>query len=367
MIPVCSPLMNGNEEKYVLNAMRTNWISSSGKYIELFENEFAKYCGTDYGIAVTNGTNALHTALSALGIKKGDEVIIPNFTMIASANAVCYTGAKPIFVDAEPRTWNIDTNKIEEKITSRTKAIMPVHIFGHPCEMDKINELAEKYNLKVIEDAAEAHGAEYKGKRTGKLGDIACFSFFANKIITTGEGGMIITNNEDLAERCMSFKNMYFGKERNYVHEEIGFNYRISNLHSAIGLAQTEKAKEYVNLRIKNNNLYKEGLKGVEEIIFQKEEPWAKNVYWMNAIVLKGFNRDKLMNKLKEKGIETRLLFTGMNKQPCLKKFGGDMSGEYPITDWLTKNGLYLPSGSGLKAEEIKIVCNSLKKILSEK
>ena len=214
MIPVCSPLMSGNEEKYVLDAVRTNWISSSGEYIQRFEEEFSRFCGVKYGVAVSNGTVALHAALRALDIKRGDEVIIPNFTMIASAFSVCYTGATPVFVDAELRTWNIDPDKIEEKITERTRAIMPVHIFGHPCNMDRINSIAERYGLGVIEDAAEAHGAEYNSRRTGSLGDVAAFSFFANKIITTGEGGMVVTDDESLANRVKKLRNMFFGETR---------------------------------------------------------------------------------------------------------------------------------------------------------
>lgn len=274
MIPVCTPLLSGNEKKYLLDAIETNWISSSGKYISKFEEAFAKYCKVKHGIAVTNGTNALHLALTALGIGKGDEVIIPNFTMIASAFAVCYTDAMPVFVDANKDTWNIDPKKIEEKITDKTKAIMVVHIYGLPCDMDHIKEIASKHNLKVIEDAAESHGAEYKGEKCGALGDIACFSFFGNKIITTGEGGMVVTNEDKLAEKCLYYKNLCFplGGPRNYLHNDLGFNYRMSNLHAAIGLAQTEKANDYVEMRIKNNELYRKYLEGVNGIIFQPEK-----------------------------------------------------------------------------------------------
>ena len=358
MIPVCEPLLNGNEKKYVNDAMNTNWISSSGKYIEKFENEFAKFCGVKYGIAVTSGTTALHLALISLGIKKGDEVIIPNFTMVACANAVCYTGAKPVFVDAELNTFNMDVNQIEKKITKRTKAIMVVHLFGHPCDMKKIKKIAKKYNLKIIEDCAQAHGAEYNRKKCGSLGDIACFSFFANKIITTGEGGMVVTNNKKLADRCTSYRNLCFNQSRNYVHSDLGFNYRMSNLHAAIGLAQVEKADYYVNKKIENNKLYKQYLKDVEGIRLQQEEPDVKNVYWMNVILIEkeyGMSRDNLMKVLKKAKIDTRLLFTGMNHQPYLK------SGKYPNSDYLTKYGLYLPSGSGLKRSEIKYICNIIK------
>ncbi|MHA1381690.1 MAG: DegT/DnrJ/EryC1/StrS family aminotransferase [Candidatus Helarchaeota archaeon] len=369
MIPVCEPALLGNERKYVLDAIETGWISSAGKYLPAFEKAFAKYCGVKHGIAVSNGTAALHLAFVALGINKGDEVIMPNFTMIASAFAVCYTGAMPVFVDAEPETWNIDTTKIEEKITERTKAIMPVHIYGHPCNMQPIWDLAKKYDLKIIEDAAEVHGAEYNGKKCGSLGDIAAFSFYANKIATTGEGGMVVTDNDELAEKCRYYKNLCFPLkgDRSYIHNDIGFNYRMSNIHAAIGLAQIELADQYVQMRRYNNSLYKKYLKNVPGIKLQPEKEWAKNVYWMNGIVVNyqeyGMNRDELMIKLREKGIDSRLFFTGMHRQPSLKKYGCNFSGEYPVSDWLTKNGLYLPSGSGLKEENIKYIWDTIRKI----
>jgi len=297
-IPVCEPYLAGNEIKYVLDAVETGWISSSGKYIPEFEKAFAGYCGVKHGIAVTNGTVALHLALVALGIKSGDEVIIPDFTMIATAFAVAYTGAKPVFVDAEKETWNIDVTKIEEKITNKTKVILPVHIYGHPCEMDEINALAKKYNLFVLEDAAEVHGAMYNGKKCGSFGDISAFSFFANKIATTGEGGMVLTNDDELAHRCRYFKNLCFplNGNRNYQHDNIGFNYRMSNLHAALGLAQVEKLDTYIEARIRNNQLYRKYLSEVPGIIFPKDKSYVKNVYWMNGIVIDkekfGLNRN---------------------------------------------------------------------------
>ena len=242
-IPVCEPALLGNELKYVTEAVSTGWISSAGKFVTEFESQFAHYCGCKYGVAVCNGTVALHLALVALGVGEGDEVIIPSFTMIATAFAVCYTGAKPVFVDADKDTWNIDVCKIEEKITPRTKVILPVHLFGMMCDMDAINALAAKHHVKVLEDAAESHGAEFRGRRAGSCSDLAAFSFFANKNITTGEGGMVVTNDEDLYNCLRYYKNMCFPLDgpRNYKHEDIGFNYRMSNLHAAIGLAQTER------------------------------------------------------------------------------------------------------------------------------
>lgn len=367
-IPVCEPLLAGNELKYVTDAVETGWISSSGKYVTEFENQFASYSDCKYGIAVCNGTIALHLALIGLGIGKGDEVILPTFTMIASAFAVCYTGAKPVFVDADKESWNIDVKKIEEKITPRTKAIMPVHIFGKMCDMDAIKILAEKYNLYVLEDAAEAHGATYKGKKAGSFSDMAAFSFFANKNLTTGEGGMVVTNNKDIYDRARYFKNVCFPLDgpRNYQHRDIGYNYRMSNLVAAIGLAQVEKADEYREMRIRNHKLYRELLNDVPGIIFQSEpSDDCIDVCWMNTIVIEpgiyGRTKDDLIAHLKENGIETRLLFTGMHKQKALIDYGCDASGDYPVCEWLTNNGFYLPSGSNLLEEQIEYICNLIK------
>ena len=369
-IPVCEPMLAGNELKYVTEAVSTGWISSSGKYVSEFEKKFASYCGCEYGIAVCNGTLALHLALLGLNIGKGDEVIIPTFTMIASAFAVCYTGAKPVFVDANKDTWNIDVTKIEEKITPRTKAIMPVHIFGKMCDMDAIVALAKKYNLYIIEDAAEAHGAEYHGKRSGSFSDMAGFSFFANKNITTGEGGMVVTNSKEFYDRARYFKNVCFPLDgpRNYQHEDIGYNYRMSNVVAAIGLAQVEKADEYRDMRIRNHQLYKKYLADVPGIIFQSEPTEnCIDVCWMNTIVIDskkyGHTKDELIAHLKEHEIDTRLLFTGMHKQKALIDYGCDFIGNYPVCDWLTDNGFYLPSGSSLTEEKIKYICETIKSI----
>jgi len=366
-IPVCEPTLLGNETRYVLEAVKSGWISSAGKYISEFERAFAEYCGVKHGIAVCNGTVAFYLGLTALGIGKGDEVIIPDFTMIASAFAVCYTGAVPIFVDADRETWNIDTSRIEEKINEKTKAIMPVHIYGHPCDMKPIWELAMKFNLKIIEDVAEVHGAEYYGKKCGALGDIAAFSFFANKIAATGEGGMVITDDEELADNCRYYKNLCspLNGPRNYLHNDIGFNYRMSNLLAALGLAQIENLNEYVELRRRNNSLYWKYLEGVLGIILQPEKEWAKNVFWMNGIIVEtekyGLTRDELMKKLKEVGIDSRQFFTGMHRQPALRKYGCTINSNYDVSEWLEKNGLYLPSGSGLNKNQIQYICKKIK------
>lgn len=367
-IPVCEPTLLGNELKYVADAVQTGWISSAGKYVSEFEKQFAAYCGCKYGVAVCNGTVALHLALTALGIGKGDEVIIPDFTMIATAFSVCYTGAVPVFVDADPETWNIDVTKIEEKITPQTKAIIPVHLFGLMCDMDAINAIAKKHNLKVLEDAAEAHGAELKGRKAGSCSDLAAFSFFANKNITTGEGGMVVTNDEKLYNRLRYHKNMCFPLDgpRNYIHNDIGFNYRMSNVVAAIGLAQVEKADDYKAMRIRNNTLYRELLEDVPGIAFQPLSIDYLNVAWMNAITVDplhfGHSRDELSVFLKQNNVDTRLLFQGMHRQPSLQKYGCDCSGEYPVADRLAENGLYLPSASSLTGDAIQYICQLIKK-----
>jgi perosamine synthetase len=370
-IPVCEPFLNGYELKYVTDAIQTGWMSSAGKYVSEFEKQFAAYCDCKYGVAVCNGTVSLHLALVALGIGKGDEVIIPSFTMIASAFAVCYTGAMPVFVDADKNTWNIDVTKIEEKITDRTKAIMPVHIFGQMCDMDEITRIAKKHSLLVIEDAAEAHGATFGEKKAGSFSDIASFSFFANKNLTTGEGGMLVTNDEELYNKARYHKNMCFPLDgnRNYMHNEIGFNYRMSNVVAAIGLAQVEKADEYMACRINNHSLYVKYLSNVPGIVFQSQHPKVLSVEWMNAIVIDpekyGHTKDELVVHLKENAIDSRLLFNGMHRQKSLLDYGCDGSGQYSVCDWLSENGLYLPSASSLKEDEISFICKLIKEFKS--
>lgn len=366
-IPVCEPYLAGNELKYVTDAVSTGWISSSGPYVNKFEEEFAKYCDCKYAVSVCNGTIALHLAMLALGIGKGDEVIIPSFTMIASAFAVCYTGAKPVFVDADSDTWNIDVTKIEEKITPRTKAIMPVHIFGKMCDMDAICSIAKKYNLYIVEDAAEAHGATYKGKKSGSFSDIAGFSFFANKNITTGEGGMVVTNDEELYNRAKYFKNVCFpvNGPRNYSHDDIGYNYRMSNVVAAIGLAQVEKADDYRAMRIENNALYRKYLKDVPGLTFQSlPDDGCIDVCWMNTIVLDpkkyGHTKEETVAYLKSQKIDTRLLFKSMSSQKSLRDYGCDCEDIYPVTDWLTEHGFYLPSASNLTEETIFEICQAI-------
>jgi len=362
-IPVCSPKIGEKEVEYVSRCIRSGWISSLGEYVTEFEEKFAGYCGCKYGVATSSGTTALHLALAALGIKEGDEVIIPTFTMIATANAVTYTRARPVLVDADLSTWNIDTSKIEEKITKRTKAIMPVHTYGHPADMDPILELAEKYGLYVVEDAAEAHGAEYKGKKTGGLGDVGCFSFYANKIITTGEGGMVTTNNEEIAERSQWLRAHAFGRHgKHFYHEELGFGYRMSALQAAFGLAQFESVDEFVSIRRNNAKLYNTLLQKLgDKITLPPEKPWAKNVYWMYSILIEdkyGLGRDELMKKLDVEGIETRTFFYPIHVQPIYASQHKEE--RFPIADELSRKGINLPSGNNLTAEEVSYVCECI-------
>ncbi len=375
-IPVYEPTLQGNELKYVTDAVKSGWISSLGKYISLFESGFSKYIGAKAGVAVCNGTVALHLALKALGIGEGDEVIVPDLTFVATANAVKYAGAKPVFVDADKETWCIDAAKIEEKITKKTKAIMPVHIYGHPCEMGKIMGLAGKYKLKVIEDAAEAHGAEYNGKKVGSIGDVGCFSFYANKIITTGEGGMVVTNDKEMAEKARSMKNLCFGQgAERFLHKGLGYNYRMTNIQAAIGLAQMENAEKLVEARRKNAKKYSALLGKEKKLILPAEKGWAKNVYWMYGVVLGDetkVSKEEVMKRLEEKGIGTRPFFVPLHKQPFLSdgllsvsKCYPDCSGRYPVAEWLGERGFYLPSSSMLTEEQIKRVCDAVKEVLN--
>lgn len=368
MIPVNEPLIGARELEYVTECLKTGWISSAGRFIEEFEHKWASYCGMKYGIAVSNGTVALQVAVNSLDLKPGDEVIIPTFTIISCALAVIYNGAKPVLVDSEPRTWTMDVNKIEEKITARTKAIMPVHIYGHPCRMDKIWELAKRYDLKIVEDAAEAHGAEYKGRRCGGLGDISCFSFYANKIITTGEGGMVLTNNEEYTQRARSLRNLSFIKERRFYHTELGHNFRLTNLQAAIGLAQLERIDEIIEKKRWIGHSYTERLKDTEGLILPIEESEAKSIYWMYGVVLDDnfieFSAESFGMKLMEEGIETRPFFLGMHEQPVFHNMGLFKDERYPVATKIARQGLYLPSGLTLTEKQIEKVVTSVKKVL---
>ncbi|MDD5129516.1 MAG: aminotransferase class I/II-fold pyridoxal phosphate-dependent enzyme [Candidatus Omnitrophica bacterium] len=360
-IPVTEPEIEGKELEYVTDCIATGWVSSGGKYVKLFEDNFSEFCQTKYSIAVSNGTAALHLALAVLGVGKGDEVIVPTLSFIATANAVSYTGAKPVFVDVQKDTWNIDPEKIKDAITSRTKAIIPVHLYGHPADMDPILSLAKKHKLYVIEDAAEAHGAEYKGKKVGSFPDVGCFSFFGNKIITTGEGGMITTNNPDIAQKAIILRDHGMSREKKYWHPYIGFNYRLTNIQAAIGVAQLEKIASLIKRKRENARLYSCLLKGVKGIVLPVEKKWAKSVYWMYSILVEdsyGISRDLLMRKLSERGIDTRPVFYPIHIMPPYAD-----NKKFPIAEEISRKGISLPSAVSLKEDEIRRIAAAIKEI----
>lgn len=363
IIPVCEPMLVGNEKKYVNECLDTNWISSAGRFINEFEDAFSSACDAQYGVACANGTVALHLALAALDIGPGDEVIIPTFTMIATINAVTYTGATPVLVDSEPGTWNMDINQVADKITDKTKVIVPVHTYGHPVDMDPLMALAEKHGIWVVEDAAEAHGAEYKGRRAGGLGHAAGFSFYANKNITTGEGGMITTNDEALAKLVRNLRDHAFSPERHFWHKYLGFNYRMTNLQAAVGLAQTEKLDELVDKRRANARLYNQLLADIPGLILPPEAKNCKNVYWMYAVMVAdefGLTRDQMRHFLAHEGIETRTFFIPLHFQPIYyEAFKGQ---RFPVAEELCKRGFYYPSASSLTEREIRYIADATRR-----
>ena len=364
MIPIAEPSLGEEELNNVIEAVKSGWISSKGTFIEEFERNFSKYCNRKYGVATSNGTVALHLALKALRIEKGDEVIVPDLTFVAVANTVTYCNAKPVFVDSHPDYWCIDPERIEEKVTPRTKAIIPVHLYGHPCDMDAIIDITENHNLYVLEDAAEAHGADYKGKKVGSFGDISCFSFYGNKIITTGEGGMCLTNNEELAEKMRILRDHGMNQNRRYWYDVIGFNYRMTNLQAAVGVAQLEKLDKFIDKKRQIAREYSEELKDLEEkrlITLHPEMPWAKCVYWMYCILIEdnfGMSRDELMKKLEEKEIETRPFFYPVHVMPPHKN-----NKKFPIAEEIARKGVNLPSGVALKEEEVKTLVTIIEKL----
>ncbi len=368
MIPVNEPLIGPKEIEYVTDCLKTGWISSAGRYIEEFEHSWAEYCGMSYGVAVCNGTVALEAALACLDLQAGDEVILPSFTIISCALAVLEAGAKPVLVDSDPRTWTMDVRKLEEKITSRTRAIMPVHIYGHPVDMDPVRNLARRYGLFIVEDAAEAHGAEYKGKRCGGFGDIACFSFYANKILTTGEGGMILTQDPELAGCLGGERNLAFRPERRFYHTKLGHNYRMTNIQAAIGLAQLERIEEHIHHKRWMAQAYGERLADLDQIQLPIEEPWAKNVYWMYGLVLDdsiGFDAVEFARRLYAEGVETRPFFLGMHEQPVFHQRGLFVGEHYPVAERIARQGLYLPSGLTLNEEQLEQVCAAVRRVLA--
>lgn len=361
-IPVAAPAFIGNEKEYVNDCMESGWISSAGKYVELFESQFAEFCGVKHAIACCNGTVALHLALVALGVKADDEVIVPTLTFVATPNAVTYCGARPVFVDSEPLTWNIDSAQVESKITPRTKGIIAVHLYGHPADMNALRDIASRHNLFLLEDAAEAHGAKINGKIVGSIGDTAAFSFYANKIITTGEGGMVVTDDDAIAERARLLHGQGMDPDRRYWHPVIGYNYRMMNLPAAIGLAQLEKIDTQLESRKRVAETYYGYLQNVPGITFQREQSWAQHVHWMFSIVLEPDvwqNRDSVIEELGGQGIETRPLFYPSHTLPPYINSIGSV-GNFPVAEHLAANGLSLPTWADLTEEDIDVVCRAL-------
>jgi perosamine synthetase len=368
MIPVNEPLLNGNEKKYLNECIDTGWISSEGPFIKKFEEEMAKYVGRKHAIAVSNGSVAIDAAIVALGIGRGDEVILPTFTIISCAAAIVRAGAVPVVVDCDPKTFNIDVTKIEERITKKTKAIMVVHIYGLPCDMDPIIALAKKHNLKILEDAAEMHGQTYKGKKCGSFGDVSTFSFYPNKHITTGEGGMILTDSIEIANHCRSLRNLCFKPEKRFVHDELGWNFRMTNVQAAIGVAQLERINEFVEKKRWMGKMYNEKLKDISSFqLAIPETDYAKNIYWVFPIVLKpDFKHDaeSFCKLLGSKGIGTRPFFWSMHKQPVFLNNGLFKNETLPHSESIAIRGFYIPSGLAITEHQINEVVNTVRSLI---
>ena len=367
-IPVNEPLLNGNEKKYLCECIDTGWISSEGPFVKEFEQKMSAAVNRRYGIAVSNGTAALEVAVQALGIGEDDEVIMPSFTIISCAAAVTKLGAVPVLVDSDIHTWNMKVDEIETKITPKTKAIMIVHLYGLPVEVDKVLALAKRYNLKVIEDAAEMHGQTYRGRPCGSFGDISTFSFYPNKHITTGEGGMVVMDDEKLAERCRMLRNLCFRKDIRYVHDEISDNYRFTNLQAAVGLAQLERLDEFVERKRAMGKYYTGQLKDIDGLILPVERTdYADNIYWVYGIVLdKQIEADnKTVQKLlAEEGIGSRTFFWCMHEQPVYQKQGLFKEESYPDAEYLARKGFYIPSGLALTTEQMERVVMGVRRVM---
>lgn len=367
-VPVNEPLLAGNEKKYLNECLDTGWISSEGPFIKRFEERFSERVGRKYGIAVSNGSAALDVTVAALEIGKGDEVIMPAFTIISCAASVVRAGAAPVLVDSDPDTWNMDAGQIEKKITAKTKAIMVVHIYGLPVDMTPVTEIAKKYNLKIIEDAAEMHGQTCLGRPCGSFGELSAFSFYANKHITTGEGGMIVTDDERLAERCRSLRNLCFMPEKRFVHEELGWNFRMTNMQAALGLAQLEQLDEFVRKKRRMGNIYTERLKEIRGIqLPMRATDYAENIYWVYGIVLNDevpFEAAEAMKRLSARRIGSRPFFFPMHEQPVFRKMGLFQDEKHPVAERLARRGFYIPSGMALTDEQMNQAADAVREIL---
>lgn len=372
MIPVCEPVITEAEIAAVNDCLRSGWISSAGKYLDEFEQKWAAFCGRKHGIAMTNGTATLEVAFAALQLPPGSEVILPTFTIVSCATAVVFNGLTPVLVDSDPRTWGMDVRQVEEKITPRTKAILVVHIYGHPVDMTPLLRLAEKHGLTIVEDAAEAHGSECLcdrdtappvWKRCGGFGELSSFSFYANKLITTGEGGMLLTDDDALAMRCRSLRNLCFQPQRRFYHEELGWNCRMTNLQAALGVSQIARLPEIIAQKRFIAAAYQRLLAGVPGLSFQAEEPWARGVAWVAGVLLDAdhpLDAAQVMSRMKTAGIETRPFFLGMHEQPVFLRDGLFNGERYPVAEHLARKGFYLPNGLALKPAQLEQVAETL-------
>lgn len=376
MIPVNEPLLLEEDFQRLENCFRTGWVSSAGAYVEEFEESWARYCGVKHGIAVSNGSTALQVAVEAIGISDGDEVIMPSFTIVSCASAVVRTGGVPVLVDCDPITWCMDVTQVAARITPRTKAIMVVHMYGHPVDMDPIMALAKKHDLKVIEDAAEVHGALYQSGRTngqpvwqkcGGIGHIATFSFFANKLITTGEGGMVITDDPHLAARCRAIRNLCFIPERRFLHKDHGYNYRITNMQAALGVGQVNRIESIVERKRWAAAEYTQRLAELDGLQLPTEYEWARSVYWIYPLVISDdvpMDAVLMAQRLRALGVETRPFFLGMHEQPLFHDLGLFIGERYPVSERIARKGLYIPSGLALTLEQIESVSQAVKQVM---
>lgn len=367
-IPVNEPLLDGNEREYLDECIETGWISSEGPFVKRFEDGFASRLGSGFGIAVCNGSAALDVAVAALRIGPGDEVIMPTFTIISCAAAVVRAGATPVLVDIDPLTWNMDVARLESLVTPRTRAIMVVHIFGLPVDMDPVIELARRKGIRIIEDAAQAHGQSYRGRPCGTLGDIATFSFYPNKHVTTGEGGMLTTDDPELADRCRSLRNLCFKPEKRFVHDELGWNFRMTNLQAAVGVAQLERLDEFLARKRRMGARYQELLAGFPGVQLPlPATDYATNAYWVFGVVLDdsfGFDAGEAMSRLAARGIGCRPFFWPMHEQPVFRKCGLFSGQSLPHAERIARRGFYLPSGLALTEQQIEACAAALRQIL---
>ncbi len=358
-LPLTEPSLGADELRYLSDCIQSGWVSSAGPFVQAFETAFAGFCGVSHAVATASGTAALHLALLALGVGPGDEVLVPTLTFVATANAVSHTGALPVFIDSERNSWTIDPDQLEKAITPRTKAVIPVHLYGHPAEMDRILEVAARHQLAVIEDASEAHGARYKGKRVGGLGDVAAFSFYGSKIITTGEGGMVVTDRADLAEKMQVLRDHGRSRENRYEHPVRGFNYRMSNVQAALGLAQMKRIDEHVTAKRRIAQAYGQALCNIPGLTLPPQATWAENVYWLYSILvdkrLFGATRDGLVSKLWNLGIEARPIFFPLHRQPIYQT-----GQSLPVAEQLAEQGISLPSSTRLGDQELERVVQAI-------